>query len=704
MTCRVPASLVAQATSRERQPNIIVINLDDADVEMLSPETMAIYFPNLKRFADEGLHFTNFHVTTPLCGPSRAAFFRGQYAHNNGIRCNDPLSNRSNGFAGGMLEYGRRGYHEDDLSTWMKSAGYHTMMVGKYLHAEPVNKVPSGWDDFCSSRGANYYGTVRFTNEKNPNGEFYRESYETYRTTREGEQVIQLIERHVKQRENEQPFFMYFAPLTPHHQTPHDENGMVEQRYKELWPKALMPLSIDYLEADFSDKSTAIRDVTQMHARQIARLHESYRNRMLSMKSMDDMFAALSACLSRLEIADSTYIILTSDNGFSNGHHRMIGKGDSFDRSTHVPTYVLGPGVSSGVAAGHLLAHIDLAPTIVELGGGTIPEFVDGKSFAPLLTHSTEVDENAWRDAILIENWESRVIQGVLTNTASFAIRFRNTVYTEWANGTPEYYDLIADPFQVENRYDALTPARKEELSRLLRTFRQSDKEPDTTLSQPFLANDVQSRIRPLKGLAEAPGGVAQVEVTLRRFTDSMYWNGSDWQVAPVSNMATVTNPGQMLTSWTFPPPDDVQTADNLFEVTACATDENGRCDSEPAWNIFRFDYTRPTSTIDSPENNFDVLEKFHVKGTTSDEGGVDHLRIVIRNQGSGRYWNGESWSDEWTWVRNPVRTSGRYGLVIEDLQGAFYVSVRAVDQSGNVQSPPAKKWFSVSIPEQNDQ
>ena len=90
LTLLVLAGICAPVTAQtaEEKPNIVLINLDDADAELLSDETLSIRFPNLEALANKGLRFTNTHSTSPLCGPSRACLLRGQYAHNTNIFIN----------------------------------------------------------------------------------------------------------------------------------------------------------------------------------------------------------------------------------------------------------------------------------------------------------------------------------------------------------------------------------------------------------------------------------------------------------------------------------------------------------------------------------------------------------------------------------------------------------------------------------------
>jgi Sulfatase len=57
-------------------PNVLYIVLDDVGFSAMEPYGGLIQTPNIKRIADSGLTYTNFH-TTALCSPTRSCLLTG---------------------------------------------------------------------------------------------------------------------------------------------------------------------------------------------------------------------------------------------------------------------------------------------------------------------------------------------------------------------------------------------------------------------------------------------------------------------------------------------------------------------------------------------------------------------------------------------------------------------------------------------------
>jgi N-acetylglucosamine-6-sulfatase len=143
---------------------------------------------------------------------------------------------------------------------------------------------------------------------------------------------------------------------------------------------------------------------------------------------------------------DNTYFVFYTDNGAHFGQHRFEhGKLQPYEEDVNFPLYVRGPGIPRGVVKPELVGNHDIAPTLADMAGADVPNFVDGRSFLPLATGAT----TSWpRTAILSE----REVDAEPPNRWDM-LRMQGKVYTRHESGDKEYYDLAPaiDPYQVHN-------------------------------------------------------------------------------------------------------------------------------------------------------------------------------------------------------------------------------------------------------------
>ncbi len=590
------SSTAAQNTSSTANtPNIILINLDDADYQMFSPEMLKLY-PHIKGLVDQSLSFTNLHVTTPFCAPSRAALFRGQYAHRTGVRVNIPDYPLSLSFRGGYSEFLRQEHEQEELGVWMRRAGYHTMMIGKYHHNGFDFKIPPGWDDFYMSNGGRYMGTYRFTNRDNRNGGHSQNPDDVYRTDQEMIDATRLIKLHTEKQNRQptadsvssrrnpelktkssatsngsQPFFLYLAPLAPHRPVGNDFTNMVHKaRYDDWHPELRIPRTPDFDTAPLSDKPPH-RQTPPYTEAELDLLHLEYLSRARAVKSVDDLLGEILETLKSCGIRESTYIFFTSDNGYQLGQHRLHGKLYPYRICTNVPLYVSGPGITGGTTADHLLGHIDLCPTILELAGAKLPEFLDGKSFIPLLKNPKAINETTWREPVVIENWQAKRNRGKNFLGAYSGLRYHNKIYVEWINGDKEFYDFSKDPYELNNAFDDLSSPEQQLLKRDLLSSRHVSMNPIVTIiPEPVELDD---RADWVQGRAEDDHSIAEILLHLQDPKTKEFWTGSQWSKVPTDLKANVSSNDQQLVTWHFP-------IDQLYatrlSATAWAVDRDG--------------------------------------------------------------------------------------------------------------------------------
>lgn len=467
--------VVGLSGTAHARPNIVTILLDDVRADNIQT-LLAIdgAMPNLKRYlADGGVNFDNAFVTTSLCGPSRATFLTGQYGHNHGVVCNfDPLL----GNAATLLK------HDSTLPVWLKAAGYRTAHIGKYLNGYgsgsgndtgPLNPawIPPGWDEWLALVDPSTYLMYGYTINHNgrlvaysptplPDETRYRSNYQTDVLAR---LAVGVVERAATQSQPK-PLFMVITPLAAHAE--HGPNAPWFQGCSHyMWSYAVRPAQrhIDSLagapfpgdpsfdEADLSDKPPHLRSLPNVDTACVQKQHQV---RLESLRAVDDLIGTLVAELKRHGQWDNTVLMLTSDNGFFLGEHRLTQKILAYEPSIRVPLYLRAPGVAPSRSNAFVLNN-DLAPTIAALAGARPNIDPDGRSLLPLLAGTIPA---TWRKRFLVEFRDPPE-----TNPPFYAEPFRavrtaptepviaNTIGIFWDYGATELYFLDNDPYQLES-------------------------------------------------------------------------------------------------------------------------------------------------------------------------------------------------------------------------------------------------------------
>lgn len=444
------------AAAQSPKPNIVFVLTDDLSWDLVD------YMPEVQRLRRDGVTFSNYIVTNPLCCPSRASILTGRYPHNTGIY-------RNTGSDGGFRAFRARGNERATFATALQDAGYRTALLGKYMNQYAPGKVraaggqpyvPPGWTTWgVVGNGYPGYGyRIMRNTEVQRRGWAARD----YLTTVLGRDSNRFVSEAVAAG---QPFMLELSTFSPH--TPATPAPRDEWRFEDV--TAPRPPSFD--EDDLSDKPSWLRGHRRLTARQQERIDAHFRERVRSVQAVDRALGRLRAQLRRLGVAGNTYVVFSSDNGFHLGQHRLTpGKLTAYDPDIRVPLIVSGPGVPAGATVDALAENVDLCPTFAELGGAIPPGDVDGRSLVPLLQGRTV---GGWREAALVEHrgarlasWDPDFQSGASSNPPTYeALRTRDGLYVEYANGEREYYDHRSDPHELENIADELPASRLAQLS-----------------------------------------------------------------------------------------------------------------------------------------------------------------------------------------------------------------------------------------------
>lgn len=435
------------ATPLKERPNIVMVLLDDADAEIT--ESM----PRLRAMLmEKGVRFTANIANTPLCGPARGIILSGQYAHNHRVYYND-------GPEGGYTPWLKGGYDERNIGPWLQTLGYRTGLFGKYINGFPTGLkqafIPSGWSDFRGVLSDREARNNRFSLNENGAIRVYDATSGGYQTDLLSRRLESFIRD--SEKNDDQPFFALLALSAPH--VPPEP----AERHLAAFPGEKAPRKPSFDEADLRDKPKALREqATPITKQQEDEIDATYRSMKQSLLSVEDALETLIKTLTETGEISGTYLFLTSDNGWMRGEHRIPAeKYAPYEESIRVPLMIRGPGVAGGVTLDQMVGLVDLAPTILDLAGAPATSVAesDGRSLVPLL-HLGKGEGVPWRESMLIEHFGGGAPFRV---RGYFGLRSAAATYVEYATGEKEYYDLVKDPYQMENiasGLDALTQAR----------------------------------------------------------------------------------------------------------------------------------------------------------------------------------------------------------------------------------------------------
>lgn len=429
------------ATPGTTRPNLVFVLTDD-----MRDDDLAAMPITRRLLADEGMEFTDAISPHPLCCPARAQLATGQYAQNNGVQHN-------RGVHGGFqaLDPTR------EASSWFRDSGYRTGFVGKFLNGYGPHDVrPSGWTSWDAlTRGVYDYVNFSMTGDGDP--QRYTDSY-----------VTSVIEDHANRDVREfarsgDPFVVYAWHLAPHYRiTPEGGRGlppaMAQDRglYADARPTSFDSPSFD--EADVSDQPKYLRNLAPVDREEVRAENSA---RLESLQAVDRAVGSLVRTLDEEGVLDDTYIVFSSDNGYSLGEHRYTGKDVLTDEALQVPLLVRGPGIPPGTTSDLPVTLVDLPATFADLTGVSPQWQVDGTSLADTLLGG----DQPFRDTTLIQTgrtlgdgWSHR---GVRTDRYLYGTDGVDGFLYDHQDDPDEMVNLIGDPAYAGVR-DALELRRSE--------------------------------------------------------------------------------------------------------------------------------------------------------------------------------------------------------------------------------------------------
>jgi len=222
-----------QPTAPEGAPNVLYIVLDDVGFSAMEPYGGLIETPNIKRIADRGIRYTNFH-TTALCSPTRSCLMTGRNHTTNGMAC---ITEATSGFPNAN---GHIPFECANIAEVLGERGWNTYIVGKWhLCAEDEMNLASSKRQWPLGRGfERYYGFLGGeTNQWYP--DLIEDNHPVAQpalpddgyhfTVDMTDKAIEFVQD-AKAIAPDKPFFLYYCPGAAH--APHHAPKEWIDRYK----------------------------------------------------------------------------------------------------------------------------------------------------------------------------------------------------------------------------------------------------------------------------------------------------------------------------------------------------------------------------------------------------------------------------------------------------------------------------------------
>ena len=417
---------VTENGGSDEHPNLVVIVSDDHRWDHVSyhPDHPAfLSTPNIDRLAQQGMVANNAFVTTALCSPSRGTFLSGQYASRHGVQNNLTAWN-------------------PDTETFFEplmAAGYDCAFIGKW-------HMPGKLPDL---RGVDTF--ITFTAEEGQgqyvdcplliNGEMV-DRPGTYIT----EDLTDLALEWINNRPPGKPYALWLAHKAVHHRFIPPENrrgALADADLSNLPPESFAFLSL--MDENIWEGT-------------LGNLQTLYRRYNETLLGLDDQVGRI---LDDVDLAD-TYVVYTSDNGYSWGEHVLTGKRWAYEENTRVPFVAAGPGIEPGTTDAMIL-NADVAPTLLEWAGVQGLTQAQGTSVAGVLAGGDAV-----RDEFMYEYFPDYPyhVPGMQ------AVRDDQWLYVEYDRGRdPQLFDIVADP-RTQNDVAASNPAVTADMAARLQRLR----------------------------------------------------------------------------------------------------------------------------------------------------------------------------------------------------------------------------------------
>ncbi|MBI3986381.1 MAG: arylsulfatase [Lentisphaerae bacterium] len=428
---------------RDSRPNILLVMTDQQRGDCLSLAGHPVLLtPMMDSIGGQGVHFRSAYSTCPSCIAARRSLMTGQTAPTHGMV--------------GYMD-GQEWNEPPTLPGVLRSAGYHTALVGRDMHLYPARKR-YGFDEMVISSDYQRYLSDNQTGDRlagfdhgiSGNGWTARPWHldeKLHHTTWAVTESLRFLER----RDPTAPFFLVTSFVAPH--PPLVPPAFYMDRYlrQDLPPPVIGDWAVPPPRRGLPVES----DLVHLEGEALRSARAGYYG---LINHIDDQLYRLLGGRRALTGGDlhNTVVIFTSDHGEMLGDHHLFRKCYPYEGSAHIPFLIRGPGVAPGRVCDVPVCLEDVMPTVLELAGCPIPSTVEGRSLAPILRGTTDRLDREVLHGEHATCYSAAQANHFLTDGRTKYIWFSH-------DGREQFFDLVADPGETRNL--AVRPEHRETVS-----------------------------------------------------------------------------------------------------------------------------------------------------------------------------------------------------------------------------------------------
>jgi iduronate 2-sulfatase len=430
----IPNHAFSQTSEASKKLNVLLIISDDINCAIGCYGNPIIKTPNIDKLASRGVRFDHAYCQYPLCNPSRTSFLSGLSPESTHVW--DQKTNPRDKLKEMVF-----------LPEYFKQNGYFTARMGKIAN-ESFEKVIQ-WDvtpeNHAQATTAKDTSTkpkknwLDLSNEERAAEHLHWEAPDENDDQFWDGKTSRTISQILEENQNK-PFFIGCGFKQPH------IPFICPKKYfiypVDKIPDPPTPLNTYVEGVPLAAYPWSFRDQKKNHPLSPEENRQLVAAYYANITFVDAQVGIVMDTLDRLNLANKTIVVFMSDHGYHNGDHGGIwDKMSLFEESLQVPLIIVAPGTKSGGVSKSLVEYTDLYPTLTELCGLKKPEWLQGKSLAPLLDDPTKIIHEAAFS--LVERDSKTVGRSVRTQ------RFR---YNEWGDSKgAELYDFETDPNELKN-------------------------------------------------------------------------------------------------------------------------------------------------------------------------------------------------------------------------------------------------------------